>query len=429
MTNPINYSLGDLPDPTANLMSGLKMGAGITDMRQQQQAKQQALEQQKMMQQDFANLARNPTAEGIMQASLKYPSMSENLKRSNEMLSEAERASGIKDASQVYAALNTGNNDVAMQFLKEKAVAYENSGQTQKAKALNDLATMVEMNPNLAKATAGAYIAASDPKTFTDNFVKLEAEQRAAEKAPVELAEAKSKSEKAAVDAKFAESNAVQDLAKKGWDITKIQEDIKIQKQNSGIAAINAQIARESNALKRDELSLKMEEMKRKRDETIREKESEGAGALATFENTQSLLKDILSDKDTLRAAVGTSAWRGALPGTKARMMAGKIEQLQNSLAATNLDKIKGAMSDKDILFLKNMETNLDRYQDENEFIKELVRISSVVDTAKERVAKRYGVPVNKESEAVTVGGKTYARPAGFTDEQWSSYKQSQGVQ
>jgi hypothetical protein len=150
-------------------------------------------------------------------------------------------------------------------------------------------------------------------------------------------------------------------------------------------------LQRETNEIKRQEMQLKIDEAKAKLDGTQRERVAEASTALGGIDQSISLIGEILSDEDTLRASVGTSAWRGSLPGTKARAMAGKLEQLQSAIAATNLDKLKGAMSDKDIMFLKNIESNLDRYQDEGKFIAELNRVLKSLETARGRVMQRYG--------------------------------------
>ena len=47
------------------------------------------------------------------------------------------------------------------------------------------------------------------------------------------------------------------------------------------------------------------------------------------------------------------------VPGTPAYDFKQTANQLINTLAAANLDKMKGAMSDKDIQFLRNIESNL----------------------------------------------------------------------
>lgn len=56
-------------------------------------------------------------------------------------------------------------------------------------------------------------------------------------------------------------------------------------------------------------------------------------------------------------------------------------------------------------------------------------RISEAKNTVK-YFAGRAGMPQEKApaAQAVTVGDKTYNRPAGFTDAQWEAYKKSQGV-
>jgi polysaccharide pyruvyl transferase WcaK-like protein len=99
------------------------------------------------------------------------------------------------------------------------------------------------------------------------------------------LTESQAKAQKAAVEAKFAESGAVLDLQKKGWDITKIQEDIKIAKQNASIAAMNAQIAREGNQIKREENQLKLADMVQKRDSAVREKAADLESARTNMDN------------------------------------------------------------------------------------------------------------------------------------------------
>jgi len=42
---------------------------------------------------------------------------------------------------------------------------------------------------------------------------------------------------------------------------------------------------------------------------------------------------------------------------------------------------------------------------------------------------QKFGVKREDIQETVTVGGKTYSRPQGFTDEQWTAYKKAQGAE
>ena len=179
--------------------------------------------------------------------------------------------------------------------------------------------------------------------------------------------------------------------------IKKMAADTEIARLNAQAAAANAAYNREGNELKRAELGIKVQELRDARDLKVRERVAEGDTAIQSIESAVTLADKILSDEDTLRAATGTMAIRGALPGTKARTVAGQLEQLSNTLAAANLDKLKGAISDKDIAFLKSIEANLDRYQNEDAAIREIKRVRGILKTARNRVAEKYGKTLPQE--------------------------------
>ena len=56
--------------------------------------------------------------------------------------------------------------------------------------------------------------------------------------------------------------------------------------------------------------------------------------------------------------------------------------------------------------------------------------IAKRIKVAESRISSLSAAEPNPASsgDSVTVGGKTYTRPAGFTDEQWNAYKKSQGI-
>src|SRR5690606_10617222 len=141
-------------------------------------------------------------------------------------------------ATQVYAAINSGRNDVAVQLLQDQANAYRNSAREDDAKAAETMAEFIRLDPASAKTTAGLLLSSvMGPEKFAETLTKIGGERRADELQPLEVKEragklvkldhetkeAAAKAESAAVAARFAESNAVKDLEKKGWDIKKIQ--------------------------------------------------------------------------------------------------------------------------------------------------------------------------------------------------------------
>jgi hypothetical protein len=302
--------------------------------------------------------------------------------------------------TQVYAAAQNGRPDVAATLLKDRAAAMRNSGNEKDAKAAETMAEWATSHPESFKTTAGLMLSsAMGPDKFATTFATLGDQGRAAEKAPSELkkseadaAKAGSEAKTAAVTAKYADSAAVAELEKKGWDVKALQAEIEYKKQSSRIAAMNAAISREGNDLKRQELKLKIDEAITARDTKVREKVSDYESQRAQLEDGFNLVNEIRNHPG-LGGAIGKSAFMSAIPGTDARTAAGKIEQLSNTLAATNLDKLKGAMSDKDIMFLKNIGSNLDRYQGEEAFKKELAKIEDVFVRNEKMLRKKFGAP------------------------------------
>lgn len=398
--NPIDYTI-DVQTPFKAALDGYSAGAAIRDDQVKQQQQQTALAQQQQQTKILQALMMKPNAnaEDYSQAMLLVPGMKDQLKQAWETKNTAQQQSHLADLSQWSAALQNQQPRIAVESMRARASAMEASagGQTPDSKALRTHADIIDANPAFGKLMINALLTAHpDGGKVVNAIAALGTEQRAADKAPADLAKAEAEARIKGVEA----GNAAD---KGALDLEKTAEDIRASRENSRIKAMEVALSRETNDLKREELQQKIEDAKAARALKAGERTAEAESAVAGVDNSIALLGDILGDQDTLRAAVGTSAWRGALPGTKARTMAGKIEQLQNAIASTNLDKLKGAMSDKDIMFLKNMETNLDRYQDEDKFIDELNRVFKSLSNARERVVQKYGIAGTPTAEGAIV--------------------------
>ena len=381
---PYNYIINTAQQP--NFETGFAQGQAMK-LQEQQKARQQ------QMLNAFGEVSKNPTVSGVTSLMMQYPEIAEKFNPMLNSLTEQQKTNAIRQVSDVFMALANGKREMAMEILQEQADALRNAGDEQGARSAERRREMIEsaetgeLGDNHVKATAAMFLAgAMGPEKFMEVYGGLLKMDSA-------VSEAKSTAAKAATAAKFAESDAALDLQKKGWDITKIQNDIQIAKQNSRIAMMNAQISRETNDLKRQELALKVQDAQAERDEKVRAKVAEASSAVSQVDGTLAVIDDIFADPDSLRAVVGASAWKSMLPGTDNKSMAGKIDQLENMLALENIDKLKGAMSDKDVVFLKGIASNLGRYQNEEKFIKELRRIQTTLNKARERIAVKYGVP------------------------------------
>ncbi len=126
--------------------------------------------------------------------------------------------------------------------------------------------------------------------------------------------------------------------------------------------------------------------------------------------------------------AVGAGAGKffgSIIPGYDGTAFAGsdranyeaKFKQLKDTLAASNLDKLKGAMSDKDIEFLRNIGTSLTLDMGETAFDVELDKVSNTMATVpgvKATVKPTY----NKFNQSLgqsasPIGGTTYVKSVG----------------
>lgn len=418
--------------PVESFGQGYQIGAMVRNDQQQQQALAEAQAQarkqaaaQAQMQVDMNSVFESPTTEGIARLAVKYPHLSKQFKDAHDMLAPDQQRARIGQAAQVYAAVESGRPDIARQLLESQAKAQENSGDRRGAGAARMWAGIIEKDPKSFTSSAGLMLASVMGDKFTETFGKLGEEARANALEPVKQAKLQADVKKtqaeayiSGVEATNAQEKAVLGNEKTATDIQATRTDaqvkvlrLDIDREANRIKTMEAVFSRETNELKRQELQLKIDSAKQEIETKRREI---GDGAQASMNDltvSHSLVKSILSDEDTLRAAVGTSAWRASLPGSKAKSMAGKIEQLQNAIAAVNLDKLKGALSDKDILFLKSVGANLNRYQNEDEFISELHRIDESMKKAQSALAQSGKLPV-------TGGGVLMSHPKyGVIDE------------
>jgi hypothetical protein len=79
-------------------------------------------------------------------------------------------------------------------------------------------------------------------------------------------------------------------------------------------------------------------------------------------ENTSNILKtleELTTNIEGVKGLAGASSWLSILPGTNTFDAKAKLDTLKDSLALGNIDKLKGAMSDKDLEFLRNTATSL----------------------------------------------------------------------
>lgn len=404
MVQPVNYMAAMPQIDLSQSFAGLGNALGqYGEYQKQQKAEQAAAELKAQYANDVQAYFAKPSASGLSMLTAKYPGQREAFKDIGDRMSAEQKAVELPVMAQAFHAITTGKPDAAKLLVDQQIEGMQNSGMD--ATKLKMIRSQLDSDPTQVAGLIGLVGSSIDP----DGWGKMMGEKRAQDLQPslvrkgvAEAGAAESDASIKAANAKYAESEAVLDLEKKGWDIKKLQSDIQIGKQNANIAAMEAARKRAMDPLERQLLEVKIEEARASRDEKVRGKVAEATTAINAVNSTAGVFNDILSDEDTLRAAVGTSAWRGSIPGTKTRSMAGKIEQLQNMMTAENLGLLKGAMSDKDVAFLRNISTNMDRYQDEDSFLSEMKRVGTNLAKAQDQIAKKYGAPVESFEQPST---------------------------
>lgn len=248
---PINYNI-DVKSPFESALggfqSGMQLGNQANALKQQELQRQQ----QKQMQLDLGALATNPNAgaKDYSAMMVKYPQLSEHFKRSWDVLNAEQQQNKLNHATQVYAALQTGNSEVAIDLLNKQAEALRNSGKVEDAKAAETMARTIEINPDTAKTSSGLMLSALlGPDKFASTFGTLSEQQRAQEQAPATLAtkeaearikgvEAANAPQKAALENANARSQIDERSQRLGLDRDKLTSDVQMkmyelgQKQN-----------------------------------------------------------------------------------------------------------------------------------------------------------------------------------------------------
>jgi hypothetical protein len=119
----------------------------------------------------------------------------------------------------------------------------------------------------------------------------------------------------------------------------------------------------------------------------LKEQAAQEKTKIDTFTDIIALAGRLKNNPD-LRKATGINSLL-TLPGSKAFEIKRTAIQLINTLASGNLDKMKGSMSDKDIEFLRNIDSNLAMGMNTPSFIAELDRITTKVQN---KLMQDYGI-------------------------------------
>jgi hypothetical protein len=204
---PINYAV-DVQSPFEAAIGGFKIGAAGAEAQAQAQVREQA----KKAQTELANLFKNPNATAADYERV-LPFLPKEqaaiVTQGFERKTKDQQQNSLQQSAQVYAALKSGQPNIAKNLLTDQASAFRNSGREPDAKATEAYLQMIDLNPTGSQATIGLMIASlPGGKELLENVDKTLSTTRAEAKAPFELSQAIAVADKAIADATTAQATA-----------------------------------------------------------------------------------------------------------------------------------------------------------------------------------------------------------------------------
>jgi hypothetical protein len=121
---------------------------------------------------------------------LEFPQLSEGLKRSFDVFESGQKKAISSAITPAYAALSSGQPDMAIKSLEDRRIAAENSGNRELVQAINGGIDAIKSDPTQAKATL-YYIGAGADDKWAETVSKFGVENRAEQKFPLEMGQAR----------------------------------------------------------------------------------------------------------------------------------------------------------------------------------------------------------------------------------------------
>lgn len=348
MEQPVNYAI-DVQTPFQAALQGYQAGAAIRNDQQQQEQlqlqQQSALQQQAQQQQAFQGLMSNPnpTAKDFADMSLLIPGLKDQIKQAWEMRNTDQQQNDLSHASQVYAALQSNQPDIAVQMLRDRAAALRNSGRSGEAQHAETTAAVAEEHPQLAKSMVGITLnAIPGGDKILDAASKMGAENRAAARAPADLRKAEADATSAEVTAGNAPTAAVLGNEAKAQEIRASQLQGDVARLNAQIAAANSETERGRLTLERDKLNVELQKL--------------GQAQAISAQDSQNATTNALQTLQTIREHPGMTGWNK--PGEWSGAMMKTLPTSERNDLENYVDALKGQLSYQNLMAMKAASPN-----------------------------------------------------------------------
>lgn len=392
--------------PQVNIGQAIEGFGQALVQREQRQEKERQLEEaraaQIQYQNDLKDTLSNPTAEKFAALAVKYPTQREAFKQGWETLSKEQQNQEFLIGTQAFNALDSGNVDVAKNLLDQRIDAIKNTGRD--VTRLEAMRGALDSNPDIVKNQLGLILSSLDP----DRWQKTAVAASAMTSERAKSSEALSKAKKAAVDAEFAESQAVRDLELKQAQIDNYAADQEIARENLKINKLNADLKKEDNNLKRQELQQKIDEAKVARDEKLVKKVTDANTAFANFDNFLNTADralqgwnvgkdgkiDVKKPKGYVQSATGPLSTRLPTISQDVADFEETVETLKSQAFLSQVEKMKGlgSLTEREGAALTAALTNLSLRQSPEQLGRNLQEAQRLILKARNETERKFGV-------------------------------------
>lgn len=420
--NPVNY-LTDVANPYTAAMQGYTQGTNLVAGIQQAEFDRQLAEQKRLAEQQkradmqaFATL-QNPTAKDYIAIMNQYPELSEQYKRSWDILDKDQKQKTLSSTSQVYAALSANQPLVAQQLLEQQAAASLNSGDVETSKHLDALAQIVQQDPSLAQKQIGMFMSATSPDQFATMTKTLGEEERSNQLQPYELAQKKAQNEKLRLENQYLPQEKEANLSNiesqiEDRTVKQYLEKEKMRLQNDQFYKTldqnQAQFYETLNQTERNQAKL-MAKAGAENDEkrlARLEKAQNFATATVNASETTKLAAELINDYKRLSDASGAGVWNAAMrnvPGTAEYDFARRVETLKSQAFLIGAQNLKGlgAMTEMEGKKVTDALGNLDLSQETSQVAKQLANIAKAANVVAQSA--------NKNAQLYATRGRGYS--------------------
>lgn len=380
MDGPINYNI-DVKNPFQEYVKGLQLGAAAKQIQAQQA-------QETEMQSTLQSLSDNPTPEGLLKASIRYPELSAHLSNVSKGLSETEHRAFSAQIAPVFHAVTMKNFPVAAQALTQQSMAYANAGKTADAESAAKLAKMLQGTPEEQRAAVSNIQLGAMSILGPEEFAKVS-------KIPAELLKGQAEATTAAINAKYGEQEKLLAQQKTSSDMQNTAFDQGIKSRQTRISELDYLLKDQTNTQAQEKYQAEKKKLEAEQAQLQKDRTATGKRTIIPIESLQETLKDVMdTPNDVVDAATGPFNSSKYSPSLRASTIKFQktLELARNKATLTQLQNMKGNISDSDREFLSNGVAILDPKLDPVTLKQNVANLARITDALLATEREAYGI-------------------------------------